>query len=106
MEGTAMQDDFSDTELGKPSPAVSQYTPSLLFPIERSRVRASLPMPPGDLPFEGLDLWTAWELSWLDRDGKPALPHPLHEGRIGIGRPDGQAATRPERGSRHREAGS
>jgi NADPH-dependent 7-cyano-7-deazaguanine reductase QueF-like protein len=36
-----MQDDFSDTELGKPSPAVSQYTPSLLFPIERSRVRAS-----------------------------------------------------------------
>ena len=68
-----MQDDFSDTELGKPSPAVSQYTPSLLFPIERSRVRASLPMPPGDLPFEGLDLWTAWELTWLDRDGKPEV---------------------------------
>jgi 7-cyano-7-deazaguanine reductase len=67
------QDDFSDTQLGKASAAVSQYTPSLLFPIARSRLRENLPFPPGELPFEGVDLWTAWELTWLDRDGKPEV---------------------------------
>lgn len=67
------QEDFSDTALGKPSVAVSQYTPSLLFPIERVRLRAGLQLPEGELPFEGVDLWTAWELTWLDRDGKPEV---------------------------------
>ena len=65
--------DFSDTELGKRSLAVSRYTPSLLFAIDRSRMRAGLAMAEGALPFEGADLWTAWELTWLDRDGKPEV---------------------------------
>lgn len=65
------QDEFADTALGKRSEAVSQYTPSLLFPIDRSRMRGDLIAPGGELPFEGVDLWTAWELTWLDRDGKP-----------------------------------
>lgn len=67
------QDEFSDTELGKRSEAVSQYTPSLLFPIDRSRMRGDLIAPGSELPFEGVDLWTAWELTWLDRDGKPEV---------------------------------
>ncbi len=67
------QDEFSDTELGKRSEAVSQYTPSLLFPIDRSRMRGHLIAPGSELPFEGVDLWTAWELTWLDRDGKPEV---------------------------------
>ena len=25
-----------------------------------------------DLPFRGIDLWNAWELTWLDATGKPA----------------------------------
>ena len=67
------QDEFNDTELGKRSEAVSQYTPSLLFPIDRSRMRGDLIAPGSELPFEGVDLWTAWELTWLDRDGKPEV---------------------------------
>ena len=67
------QDEFNDTELGKRSEAVSQYTPSLLFPIDRSRMRSGLIAPGSELPFEGVDLWTAWELTWLDRDGKPEV---------------------------------
>ena len=65
--------DFSDTELGKRSEAVSRYTPSLLFPIDRNRMRAGMVVGGGDLPFEGADLWTGWELTWLDRDGKPEV---------------------------------
>ena len=67
------QDEFADTALGKRSEAVSQYTPSLLFPVDRSRMRGDLIPPGGELPFEGVDLWTAWELTWLDRDGKPEV---------------------------------
>ncbi len=67
------QDDFSDTELGKRSEPVSRYTPSLLFPMDRSRLRATLPIQTDALPFAGADLWTAWEISWLDRDGKPEV---------------------------------
>ncbi len=74
MSATTMNhDDFSDTALGKRSAAVSQYTPSLLFPIDRSRVRAQLGVRAEELPFFGADLWTAWELTWLDRDGKPEV---------------------------------
>jgi 7-cyano-7-deazaguanine reductase len=65
--------DFTDTELGRRSEYVSQYTPSLLYPILRDRLRTGLLVDAGQLPFEGADLWTAWELSWLDRDGKPEV---------------------------------
>lgn len=65
--------DFDDTPLGRKVEAVSQYMPSLLFPIERQRLREGLQLGPQQLPFEGHDQWTAWELSWLDRDGKPEV---------------------------------
>ena len=65
--------DFSDLQLGKPSRHVAQYTPSLLQPILRERLRAGLLLDAQELPFDGADLWTAWELSWLDRDGKPEV---------------------------------
>jgi len=64
---------FYDTPLGRPSAYVSQYTPSLLFPIVRERLRHGLLLDAEQLPFQGADLWTAWELSWLDRDGKPEV---------------------------------
>ncbi|MBR6976236.1 MAG: hypothetical protein IKH84_04995, partial [Ottowia sp.] len=42
----------------------------LLFPIERAPLRAAL----GALPFAaGADVWTAYELSWLDARGKPQV---------------------------------
>lgn len=50
----------------------SQYDASLLFPIARSLNRASLDMP-ATLPFVGVDIWNAYELSWLDKKGKPQV---------------------------------
>ena len=47
------------------------YDPSLLFPISRAQGRAALGLDAGALPFAGHDRWHAYELSWLDRRGKP-----------------------------------
>ena len=44
---------------------VDQYDPSLLFPIPRAGKRAEIGIT-GASPFFGADLWTAFELSWLN----------------------------------------
>ena len=58
--------------LGKPTAYPDRYDASLLFPIERSAQRAELGIGAA-LPFSGVDIWTAYELSWLDRRGKPLV---------------------------------
>jgi len=62
--------------LGKAAPYVDQYDASLLYPIARSPKRQEIGVP-ATLPFLGADLWTAFELSWLNARGKPqvALAH-------------------------------
>ncbi|MFM2035321.1 MAG: queuine synthase [Pseudomonadota bacterium] len=62
--------------LGKSSSYVDQYDASLLFPIGRAEKRAEIGIL-GPAPFFGADLWTAFELSWLNLRGKPqvALAH-------------------------------
>ena len=62
--------------LGKTSAYVDQYDASLLFPIPRAAKRAEIGIT-GAPPFLGADLWTAFELSWLNERGKPqvALAH-------------------------------
>ena len=64
------------SQLGKTSAYVDQYDPSLLFPIPRAGKRAEIGIT-GASPFFGADLWTAFELSWLNPRGKPqvALAH-------------------------------
>ncbi|MFC3108554.1 NADPH-dependent 7-cyano-7-deazaguanine reductase QueF [Undibacterium arcticum] len=64
-----------NSPLGKPSTYVSQYAPSLLFPIARLGKRAELGIGGdlGTLPFFGIDLWNAYELSWLNLRGKPQI---------------------------------
>ncbi len=64
------------SQLGKPSAYVDQYDASLLYPIPRAPKRAEIGVT-GTLPFGGADLWTAYELSWLNPRGKPqvALAH-------------------------------
>ena len=67
---------FENSELGKPSAYADQYDASLLFPIARLAKRLEIGV--GDAPpFFGADLWTAFELSWLNLRGKPqvALAH-------------------------------
>lgn len=59
-------------ELGKASQYVNTYTPSLIFPIERAPTREEMGIT-GPLKFMGADLWTAYELSWLNARGKPEV---------------------------------
>ncbi len=61
-----------DSPLGKNVPGSDHYDPGLLYPIERAPKRAELGLGAG-LPFRGVDIWNAWELSWLDRRGKPQV---------------------------------
>lgn len=64
---------LSHGPLGQSVAYASQYDPSLLFPIARSHNRAALNLNDGNLPFTGVDLWNAYELSWLDAKGKPRV---------------------------------
>ncbi len=58
--------------LGKSSTYQSQYAPELLFPIARQQKRDELGLT-GTLPFFGVDIWNAYELSWLNMRGKPQV---------------------------------
>jgi 7-cyano-7-deazaguanine reductase len=51
---------------------VDHYDPSLLFPIRRQDKREEIGVR-GQLPFLGADIWTAFELSWLNLRGKPQV---------------------------------
>ena len=64
------------SQLGKASAYIDQYDASLLFPLPRQTKRDEIGIT-GSLPFVGADLWTAFELSWLNLRGKPqvALAH-------------------------------
>ncbi|GHC31062.1 NADPH-dependent 7-cyano-7-deazaguanine reductase [Kushneria pakistanensis] len=68
-----MSDDLKDAPLGQTSAYITEYDPSLLYPIARSANRASLDLDEDDLPFEGEDEWQAFELSWLTPTGKPVV---------------------------------
>jgi len=60
--------------LGQATPYPDQYDPSLLFPIPRSENRLKLDIKPNQaLPFVGVDIWNAFELSWLNKKGKPQI---------------------------------
>ncbi|MDE2616796.1 MAG: NADPH-dependent 7-cyano-7-deazaguanine reductase QueF [Burkholderiales bacterium] len=61
-----------DSLLGKAVPYVDQYDATLLFPIPRLTKRQEIGVP-AILPFLGADLWTAYELSWLNTRGKPQV---------------------------------
>ena len=60
------------SQLGKVSSYVDQYDASLLFPIPRADKRAELGLLDAP-PFFGADMWTLYELSWLNLRGKPQV---------------------------------
>ncbi len=64
------------SQLGQRSAYVDRYDPTLLFPLPREPKRREIGIS-GRVPFLGADLWTAFELSWLNPRGKPqvALAH-------------------------------
>ncbi|VTU35729.1 NADPH-dependent 7-cyano-7-deazaguanine reductase [Variovorax sp. PBL-H6] len=61
------------SQLGRTSAYVDRYEPGLLFPIPRATQREAMGIATQPLPFFGADLWTAFELSWLNSRGKPQL---------------------------------
>ena len=67
-----MQSTADLSPLGKTSAYETQYAPGLLFPIARQEKRGELGLA-GTLPFFGVDIWNAYELSWLNLRGKPQV---------------------------------
>lgn len=63
---------INDIPLGKQTEYPERYDPSLLFPvarqIKRDEIGVSKP-----LPFGGSDIWTGFEVSWLNMKGKPQV---------------------------------
>ena len=55
--------------LGKQQAYQDQYNPALLQPIARDICRQHLAVD----TFNGVDIWTGYELSWLDLTGKPRV---------------------------------
>lgn len=63
-----------DSQLGKVSAYQTEYDPTLLFPIPRQAKRDELGLLAGStLPFFGMDIWNAYEVSWLNLRGKPQI---------------------------------
>jgi 7-cyano-7-deazaguanine reductase len=58
--------------LGKASAYTDHYDPTLLFPIPRADKRREIGVVDTP-PFFGADLWTSFELSWLNPRGKPQV---------------------------------
>lgn len=69
---------LAGSALGKATAYADRYDPALLYPIARAPLRARLGLD-GPVPFFGGDWWSAYELSWLNRRGKPqvAIAHVL-----------------------------
>lgn len=61
-----------DSTLGRSVDWPRHPAPEVLFPIPRATQRARLGL--GEtLPFHGVDVWNAWELSWCGPRGKPEV---------------------------------
>ncbi len=64
--------DLAAAPLGHPTAYPDRYDSNLLFAVPRAPERSAIGIS-GALPFTGIDQWTAFELTWLDREGKPVV---------------------------------
>ena len=64
--------ELSGLTLGQKTEYRNQYDASLLQPVPRSLNRDDLNLT-GELPFQGCDIWTLYELSWLNDKGLPQV---------------------------------
>jgi 7-cyano-7-deazaguanine reductase len=67
-----MNDFAANLPLGKATVYKSEYDPGLLCPIPRKLKRDEIGLTE-QLPFHGVDIWNAYELSWLTPKGKPVV---------------------------------
>lgn len=64
---------LSGLTLGKSTAYREIYDASLLQPVPRSLNRDPLGLDANNLPFHGADIWTLYELSWLNNNGLPQV---------------------------------
>lgn len=64
---------LSGLTLGKSTAYRDIYDASLLQPVPRSLNRDPLGLDANNLPFHGADIWTLYELSWLNNNGLPQV---------------------------------
>ncbi|BEO82179.1 NADPH-dependent 7-cyano-7-deazaguanine reductase [Serratia marcescens] len=64
---------LSGLTLGKPTAYRDRYDATLLQAVPRSMNREPLGLYPDNLPFHGADIWTLYELSWLNANGLPQV---------------------------------
>jgi 7-cyano-7-deazaguanine reductase len=64
---------LTELPLGKTVAYPDSYDPALLVAIARATNRQALGIVETALPFAGADVWNAFELSWLDPQGKPQV---------------------------------
>lgn len=62
-----------ESPLGKDVTYITTYSPNLLYPIPRAGKRAEINIEEDKLPFYGSDIWNAYEISWLNKNGKPMV---------------------------------
>jgi 7-cyano-7-deazaguanine reductase len=72
MQSTESENTLQKSVLGKSTSYASQYDASLLFAFPRTQKRAEIGIT-STLPFAGVDIWNAYELSWLNLRGKPQV---------------------------------
>ena len=63
---------IENSSLGKVVNYGGQYDANVLYPIPRAEKRDELGIAE-PLPFSGVDIWNAYEFSWLDSRGKPKV---------------------------------
>ncbi|WET16162.1 NADPH-dependent 7-cyano-7-deazaguanine reductase QueF [Yersinia intermedia] len=64
---------LAELTLGKPTAYRDHYDVTLLQAVPRSMNREPLGLYPDSLPFHGADIWTLYELSWLNSNGLPQV---------------------------------
>ena len=64
-------DELASTHLGKKSQGSEKYNPSLLVAIPRCENRKQYNIDGNNLPFDGFDVWHAYEFSALTQNGVP-----------------------------------
>src|SRR5664279_2096515 len=69
---TGSHDDLTGAPLGHATTYPDAYDATLLFAVSREPQRQELGLSK-QLPFTGADIWTAFELTWLDTHGKPQV---------------------------------
>jgi 7-cyano-7-deazaguanine reductase len=62
----------SKSPLGSTTDYPQHYSPEQLFGIARAENRAALGLTTA-MPFHGVDIWNAWELTWLASSGLPQV---------------------------------